>query len=103
MKIVKYKCSITNSSFNKFNLLRYTNTKRFVKSKLSEKTSLNAVASDLERDDDPLSIRRLSSTSLGIIIAFLTISLPSISVLLGRSLYPSNEVNQNHSIKKDGS
>ena len=83
--------------------MRYTNTKSFVKSKLSENASLNVEPSDLERDDDPLSIRRLSSTSLGIIIAFLTIFLPSITILLGRSLSPSNEVNPKHLIKKDGS
>ena len=82
----------------------YTKSKHFVKSKLSEESSLNSVSSDFEidDDDDPLSIRRLSITSLGIIIALLTIILPSISILLGRPLPKGNEIFLNYSIKKDG-
>jgi len=67
--------------------LKYTTLKQFVKSNLSEESSLITVSSELERDDDdPLSIRSLSITSLGIIFAFLTILLPSISILIGRPL-----------------
>jgi len=85
--------------------LRNTTSKHFVKSKLSDVYSLNDVSSDFERDDDddPLSISGLSITLLGIIFAFLTILVPSISVLLGRPLSPVNEAILNHSIKKDGS
>jgi len=51
--------------------LSYTKSKHFIKSKLSEKSSLNSSQSDFEKDDDdPLSIRSLSITSLGIIFAF---------------------------------
>ena len=85
--------------------MRYTNSKQFVKSKLSEKSSLITVSSELERDDDddPLSMRSLSISFLGIIIAFLTILLPSISILLVRPLSQGNEITSFHLIKKDGS
>ena len=84
---------------------RYTNSKRFVKSNLSEKSSLITISSELERDDDddPLSMRSLSISFLGIIIASLTILLPSISILLGRPLSQGNEITSFHLIKKDGS
>ena len=60
--------------------------------------------SDFERDDDdPLSIRSLSITSLGFIFAFLTFLLPSISVLIGRPLSQGKEVIFNYDFKKDGS
>ncbi len=60
--------------------------------------------SDFERDDDdPLSIRSLSITSLGIIFAFLTFLLPSISIFIGRPFSQGNEVISNHDFKKDGS
>ena len=74
------------------------------KSKSSEESSLGAVQSDFERDDDdPLSIRSLSITSLGFIFAFLTFLLPSISILIGRPLSQGNEVIFNHDFNKDGS
>ena len=83
--------------------MRNTTAKHFVKSKLSDVYSLNDVSSDFERDDeDPLSIRRLSITSLGIILAFLTILLPSISILIGRPLSQGNEIIHNQDFKKDG-
>ena len=76
-----------------------------MESKLSENSSLITISSELERndDDDPLSIRSLSISILGILIAFLTNLLPSISILLGRPLSHRNEVNSFHLIKKDGS
>ena len=83
--------------------MRHTNSKQFVESKLSEKSSLITISSELERDDDdPLSIRRLSISFLGIIIASLTILLPSISILLGRPLSQVDEITSYHLIKKDG-
>ena len=85
--------------------MRYTNSKQFVKSKLSENSSLITISSELERDDDddvPLSIRGLSITFLGIMIAILTILLPSIGILLGRPLSQGNEITPLHTIKKDG-
>jgi len=84
--------------------LSYTKSKHFIKSKSSEESSLDSVQSEFERDDDdPLSIRSLSITSLGIIFAFLTILLPSISILIGRPFSKGNEVIFNHDFKKDGS
>ena len=84
--------------------MKYTNSKQFVEGKLSENSSLITISSELERDDDdPLSIRSLSISFLGIIIAFLTILLPSICILLGRPLSQGNEITSFHLIKKDGS
>ena len=75
-----------------------------MESKLSENTSLITISSELERDDDdPLSIRNLSISFLGIIIGSLTIVLPSICILLGRPLSQGNEITTFHLIKKDGS
>ena len=83
--------------------MSYTKAKHFIKSKLSEESSLGPAQSDFERDDDdPLSIRSLSVTSLGIIFAFLTIFLPSISILIGRPFSKGNEIIHNHDLKKDG-
>ena len=84
--------------------MSYTKSKHFIKSKSSKETSLDPIKSDFERDDDdPLSIRSLSITSLGIIFAFLTFLLPSISILIGRPFSQGNEVIFNHDFKKDGS
>jgi len=84
--------------------LSYTKSKQFIQSKSSEESSHGSARSDFERDDDdPLSIRSLSITSLGIIFAFLTFLLPSISVLIGRPLSQGKEVIFNHDFKKDGS
>ena len=84
--------------------MSYTKSKHFIKSSLSEKSSLGSIQSDSEKDDDdPLSIRTLSITSLGIIFAFLTFLLPSISILIGRPFTKGNEIIFNHNFKKDGS
>jgi hypothetical protein len=83
--------------------LSYTKSKHFLKSQLSEESSLGSAKSDFERDDDdPLSIRSLSITILGIIFAFLTFLLPSISILIGRPSPQGNEIIHNHNFKKDG-
>ena len=84
--------------------MSYTKSKHFIKSKLSEESSLGFAQSDFEKDDDdPLSIRSLSITSVGIIFAFLTILLPSISILIGRPFLQESEVIFNKEFKKDGS
>ena len=84
--------------------MSYTKSKHFIKSKLSEESSPGSAQSEFERDeDDPLSMRSLSISFLGIIIAFLTILLPSICILLGRPLSQGNEITSFHLIKKDGS
>ena len=84
--------------------MSYTKSKHFIKSKLSEESFLGSAKSDFERDDDdPLSIRSLSITSIGIVFAFITFLLPSISILIGRPFSKGNEMIFNHDIKKDGS
>ena len=84
--------------------MSYTKSKHFIKSKSSDESSLDSVQSDFERDDDdPLSIRSFSITFLGIIFAFLTFLLPSISILIGRPFSKGNEVIFNQDLKKDGS
>ena len=84
--------------------MSYTKSKHFVKNKLTEESSLGSAQSDFERDDDdPLSIRTLSLTSLGIILALLTFILPSLGILIGRPLSKGNEVIFNHVFEKDGS
>ena len=84
--------------------MSYTKSKQFIPSKSSEESSYGSARSDFERDDDdPLSIRSLSITSLGIILAILTIFLPAISILIGRPLSQGNEITTFHLIKEDGS
>ena len=84
--------------------MSYTKSKQFIQSKSSEESSHGSARSDFERDDDdPLSIKSLSITSLGIILAFLTFLLPSISILIGRPFSQGNEVIFNHEYQKDGS
>ena len=84
--------------------MSYTKSKQFIQSISSEESSLGSAQSDFERDDDdPLSIRSLSISFLGIIIAAMTTVLPSICILLGRPLSQGNEITTFHLIKKDGS
>ena len=83
--------------------MSYTKSKQFIQSKSREESSYGSARSDFERDDDdPLSIRSLSITSLGIIFAILTIFLPSMSILIGRPLSKGNEIIHNQDFKKDG-
>ena len=84
--------------------MSYTKSNQFIQSKSSEESSHGSARNDFERDDDdPLSIRSLSISSLGIIFAFLTFLLPSISILVGRPFSQENGVIFNHDFKKDGS
>ena len=83
--------------------MSYTKSEQFIQSKSSQESSLGSARNDFEKDDeDPLSIRSLSITSLGIIFALLTIFLPLISILIGRPLSQGNEIIQNHDFKQDG-
>ena len=84
--------------------MSYTKSKHFTKRQLDKESTIGSSLNDFERDDDdPLSIRSLSMTSLGIIFAFLTFLLPSISIFIGRPFSQVNEVIINHDFKKDGS
>ena len=83
--------------------MKYTNSKQFVEGKLSENSSLITISSEFERDDDdPLSMRRLSISFLGVVIASMTLLLPSVSIFLGRPLSQGNEITSFQLIKKDG-
>ena len=83
--------------------MSYTKSKQSIQSISSEESTYGSARSDFERDDDdPLSIKSLSITSLGVIFAILTIFLPSISILIGRPLSQGNEIIHNHDFKKDG-
>ena len=83
--------------------MSYT-SKQFIQSKSSEESSNGSARNDFEKDDDdPLSIRSLSITSLGIIFALLTFLLPSIGILIGRPFSKGNEVTFSRDFKKDGS
>ena len=83
--------------------MSYTKSEQLIQKKSIEESSLGSARNDFEKDDeDPLSIRSLSITSLGIIFAFLTIFLPSISILIGRPISQGNEIIHNHDLKKDG-
>ena len=83
--------------------MSFTELKQVINSKSSEESSLGSAQSDFERDDDdPLSIRSLYITSLGIIFATLTILLPSVGILIGRPSSQGNEIIHNHNFKKDG-
>ena len=83
--------------------MSYTKSKQFIQSKSSEESSNGSARNDFERDDDdPLSIRSLSITSLGVIFALLTFLLPSISILIGRPFSKGNEVTFSRDFKKDG-
>ena len=83
--------------------MSYTKSKQFIQSKSSEESSLGSAQSDFERDDDdPLSIRSLSITTVGIIFALLTFLLPSISILIGRPVSQGDGIIHNNDFKKDG-
>ena len=76
--------------------MSYTKSKHLIKSQLNEESLIGSAQSDFEiDDDDPLSIRSLSVTYLGIILAFLTFLLPSISILIGRPLSQGKEIIHN--------
>ena len=53
-------------------------------------------------DEDPLSFMDASITIIGIFLAFLTISLPAISILLERPFPQNKAVEINQFSKKDG-
>ena len=84
--------------------MSYTKSKHFSKRQFNQESSHGSSLSDFEKDDDdPLSIKSLSITSLGIIFACLTFVLPSISIFIGRPFSQGDEVILNHNFKKDGS
>ena len=80
------------------------NPEQFAGDNSAKETSVFSKREDFGKDDDdPLSIKDSSLTFLGFILSFLTVFLPSISVLLERPLPHNNEVNLNQMLNKDGS
>ena len=55
-----------------------------------------------KEDDDPLSIKDVSSTVIGIILAVMTLFLPAISVFLERPFLNKNGVIYSEMVNKDG-
>tara|TARA_B100000674_G_scaffold395352_1_gene339784 strand:+ start:156 stop:407 length:252 start_codon:yes stop_codon:yes gene_type:complete len=80
-----------------------TNPKQFVNNNAKKDSPVLSKTDELGRDDDdPLSIKEVSFTFLGILIALLTILLPVLSVLLERPSLQKNGVTSNFIINKDG-
>ena len=80
-----------------------TNPKQFVNNNSNKDSPVLSKTDELGRDDDdPLSIKEVSFTFLGILIALLTVLLPVLSVLLERPSLQKNGVTSNFIINKDG-
>ena len=79
-----------------------TNPKQFAKNISKDLSSFISNRDDFGNDDDdPLSIKDASSTVIGFILAFMTLFLPVISVLLERPFLQKNG-DYNQLIIKDG-
>ena len=84
-------------------LLMDLNPKKFVKSNSSGDSLFISNREELcQEDDDPLSIKGKSISILGLLLAALTIILPTISVFLERPLLQDYGVISNQRLKKDG-
>jgi len=72
------------------------NPKQFVNPDKNRNLTFSSNRDELDKDDDdPLSIEDISITLIGIVLAFMTVFLPSISVLLDRPLLHKHEVISN--------
>ena len=79
------------------------NPKQFVKNNSKEVSLLLSNRDELVKDDDdPLSIKDVSSSLVGIILAIMTMLFPAISVFLERPLLPRNEATYKEMVKKHG-
>ena len=79
------------------------NPKKFVRSNSTEDSLFFSSKEELSRDDDdPLSIKGKSISILGLILAAMTIILPTISVFLERPLLQDYGVIYNQRLQKDG-
>ena len=79
------------------------NPKQFVKSNSNNRTPSQFKKDYFGReDDDPLSIRDASISFIGILLAMVTVLLPSIGVLLERPSLQNSGVISNQIIDKDG-
>ena len=79
------------------------NPRLFAKSNSNDESQLLTNREEFANDDDdPLSIKDASITFIGIILAFMTMFLPAISVFFERPFLLRNGVINNESVKKDG-
>jgi len=79
------------------------NPKKFVRSNSTEDSLFISNREELDKeDDDPLSIKGKSISILGLLLAAMTIILPTISVFLERPLLQDYGVISNQRLKKDG-
>tara|TARA_B100000212_G_C27192656_1_gene455337 strand:+ start:183 stop:434 length:252 start_codon:yes stop_codon:yes gene_type:complete len=79
------------------------NPKQFAKSNSKSDSPFDSNREQFVKDDeDPLSIKDASLTFLGIILAFMTMFLPVISIFLDRPLLQKNGVMYNEMVKNDG-
>ena len=79
------------------------NPKKFVKINSNEDSLFISKREELgKEDDDPLSIKGTSISILGLLLAAMTIVLPTISVFLERPLLQDYGVISNQRLKKDG-
>ena len=79
------------------------NPQQLVRSNSTEESLFLSKREELgKEDDDPLSIRGKSISILGLLLAAMTIVLPTISVFLDRPLLQDYGVISNQRLKKDG-
>ena len=79
------------------------NPKQFAKSNSKSDSPFDSNREQFVKDDeDPLSIKDASLTFLGIILAFMTMFLPVISIFLDRPLLQKNGVIYNEMVNNDG-
>jgi len=79
------------------------NPKKLVRSNSTEETLFISNREELSKEeDDPLSIKGKSLSILGLLLAAMTIFLPTVSVFLERPLLQDIGVISNQKLKKDG-
>ncbi len=79
------------------------NPKKIVRSNSTEDSLSISNREEVSKDDDdPLSIKGKSISILGLILAVMTIILPTISVFLERPLLQNYGVISNQRVQKDG-
>ena len=79
------------------------NPKQFTKNTSKDESPFISNRGEFGKDDDdPLSIKDVSSTVIGIILAVMTLFLPAISVFLERPFLQKTGVIHNQMVNKDG-
>ena len=83
-------------------LLMDTNPKQFANNISKDESPFISNRDEFGKDDDdPLSIKGVSSALIGFILAFMTLFLPAISVFFERPLLPKTGL-YNQPVNKDG-